>query len=171
MRAHHDTIHMKTLIYAATLAASLSFTGCTNQSKEEPIASVIDRGLERATEHALRMAKELENQEGRLPKSIVDDQLETSDYSWWCSGFFPGELWYLYENNSTDELKKYAKMYTDRVEEVKNITYSHDVGFMLNCSYDNGLRITGNPAYKEVLITGANSLATRYNPQVGLIRS
>ena len=106
-----------------------------------------------------------------LPKSILDGKLETSDYSWWCCGFFPGELWYLYENTPTEELKKYAEMYTDRIEEVKNITYSHDVGFMLNCSYGNGLRLTGNPAYKEVLITGANSLATRYNPRVGLIRS
>lgn len=163
--------YMKTLVYAAAFAATLSFTGCTNQPKEEPIALVVERGLERATDQALRMAKTLENEEGRLPKSIFDGKLETSDYSWWCSGFFPGELWYLYENTPTEELKKYAEMYTDRVEEVKNITYSHDVGFMLNCSYGNGLRITGNPAYKDVLITGARSLATRYNSQLGLIRS
>lgn len=163
--------YMKTLVCAAAFAATLSFAGCANQPKEEPIASVIDRGLERAADQALRMAKNLENQEGRLPKSILDGKLETSDYSWWCCGFFPGELWYLYENTPTEELKKYAEMYTDRIEEVKNITYSHDVGFMLNCSYGNGLRLTGNPAYKEVLITGANSLATRYNPRVGLIRS
>lgn len=162
---------MKTLVCAAAFAATLSFAGCANQPKEEPIASVIDRGLERATHQALQMAKNLENQEGRLPKSILDGKLETSDYSWWCSGFFPGELWYLYEHTPTEELKKYAEMYTDRIEEVKNITYSHDVGFMLNCSYGNGLRLTGNPAYKEVLITGAHSLATRYNPRVGLIRS
>lgn len=163
--------YMKTLVYAAAFAATLSFTGCTNQPKEEPIALVVERGLERATDQALRMAKTLENEEGRLPKSIFDGKLETSDYSWWCSGFFPGELWYLYENTPTEELKKYAEMYTDRVEEVKNITYSHDVGFMLNCSYGNGLRITSNPAYKDVLITGARSLATRYNSQLGLIRS
>lgn len=102
---------------------------------------------------------------------MKDGKLETSDYSWWCSGFFPGELWYLYEANPTPELKRYAELYTARVEKVKTITYSHDVGFMLNCSYGNGYRLTGNPKYKEVMIEGAHSLATRYNPQLGLMRS
>ena len=80
-------------------------------------------------------------------------------------------LKYLYENNPTPELKKYAEMYTDRVEEVKNITYSHDVGFMLYCSYGNGYRLTGKPEYKDVMLTGANSLATRFDERVGAIRS
>ncbi len=42
---------------------------------------------------------------------------------------------------------------------------------MLYCSFGNGLRLTGDPSYNEVLLTGAKSLATRYKPQVGLIRS
>lgn len=136
------------------------------------MSAVIERGLTRSTEQALLMAKELESREGRLPKTIDKaGSLETSDYGWWCSGFFPGELWYLYENNPTEELKKYAELYTARVEPAKNLTNTHDLGFMLYCSFGNGYRITNNPAYKEVMITGANSLATRYNPTVGAIRS
>lgn len=50
---------------------------------------MIDRGLKASTEQALLMAKELEQQDGRLPKSIKDGKLETSDCYWWCSGFFP----------------------------------------------------------------------------------
>lgn len=152
-------------------SAALLFVSC-NTSTQEPLADVIDRGLQASTEQALLMAKELESQEGRVPKTIgKDGKLETSGYQWWCCGFFPGELWYLYENNPTPELKKYAEMYTARVEEAKNITYSHDVGFMLNCSYGNGYRITNDPAYKEVLLTAANSLSTRYDSVVGAIRS
>lgn len=163
---------MNKLFSHGIFTATLFLAACSSQPKQEPIESVIDRGLKASTEQAILMAKDLENQEGRLPKSIgKDGKLETSDYSWWCSGFFPGELWYLYENNPTPELKKYAEMYTARVEEVKNITYSHDVGFMLYCSYGNGYRLTGNPEYKEVMLTGANSLATRYNEKVGAIRS
>lgn len=163
---------MNNIFLYGVFAATLMFSACNSQPKEEPMADVIDRGLKASTEQALLMAKELENQEGRLPKAMnKQGTLETSDYSWWCSGFFPGELWYLYENNPTPELKKYAEMFTDRVEEVKHITYSHDVGFMLYCSYGNGYRITGNPAYKEVMLTGANSLATRYDSVVGAIRS
>lgn len=152
-------------------AAGYLLTACNGQQQTEPIKSVIERGLQRATEQSLRMAKELEGQAGRLPKSMKEGKLETSDYSWWCSGFFPGELWYLYETSSNPELERYARLYTERLENVKKITYSHDVGFMLNCSYGNGYRLTLDSAYKEVMIEGARSLATRYNPEVGLIRS
>ena len=159
------------LLLCVLSAAGLLLSACTSEPKEEPIGSVIERGLKTATDQALLMAKELENQEGKLPKSMKDGKLETSDYSWWCSGFFPGELWYLYEVNPTPELKRYAELYTARVEKTKTITNNHDVGFMLNCSYGNGYRLTGNPKYKEVMIEGAHSLATRYNPQLGLMRS
>ena len=133
--------------------------------------SVISRGLDRAAEQAVLMAKELENTEGRLPKSIKDGKLETSNCYWWCSGFFPGELWYLYEYTQKPELKKYAELYTDRLEKVQYVTTSHDVGFMLYCSYGNGLRLTGNKQYRDVLVQGARSLSTRYNPVVKALRS
>ena len=42
---------------------------------------------------------------------------------------------------------------------------------MLYCSFGNGLRLTGDKSYEEVLLTGARSLATRFKPEVGLIRS
>ena len=153
------------------MAAAVILASCAGQPKEEPMESVIERGLHTATEQALLMAKELENQEGRLPKSIKDGKLETSDCYWWCSGFFPGELWYLYEYTQDPELKRYAELFTDRLEKVQYVTNNHDVGFMLYCSYGNGLRLTGNPHYKEVLVQGARSLATRYNPTVKAIRS
>lgn len=147
------------------------FASCSNTPKEEPISSVVERGLDRAEHQSLLMAKKLEPMEGKLPKSIKNDSLETSDYSWWCSGFYPGVLWYLYENNPTPELKKYAEEFTGRIEKAKNIKYSHDLGFMINCSYGNGYRLTQNEAYKDVMITGANSLITRYSDKTGLIRS
>ena len=124
--------------------AALLLASCASQPKVEPMESVIARGLDAATEQAVLMAKELENQEGKLPKSIKDGKLETSNCYWWCSGFFPGELWYLYEYSEKPELKKYAELFTDRLEKVQYVTNNHDVGFMLYCSYGNGLRLTGN---------------------------
>lgn len=147
-------------------------SSCVVSIKEEALPDVLERGLKRSVEQALLMAKELEDKEGRLPKTIAPDgTLETSSYAWWCSGFFPGELWLLYEDHPTAELKKYAELYTARVEPAKDLTNTHDLGFMLYCSFGNGYRITGNPEYKNTLLTGANSLATRYNPEIGLIRS
>ncbi len=162
---------MKNSITAGLLLITTLFMGC-QQNEKEPLSQVIERGLQRATEQAILMAKELENQEGVLPRSTnPDGTLMTSDYHWWCSGFFPGELWYLYENNPTEELKKFAALYTDRVEDYKNVTYTHDIGFVLNCSFGNGYRLTGNPHYADVMVTGSNSLISRYNEQVGAIRS
>lgn len=148
----------------------LSVPGGAKQEKE-PIEQVIERGLEVSTQQALLMAKRLEHQEGRLPKSTKNGELETSDCYWWCSGFFPGELWYLYENGATSELKKYAELFTSRLKQVQNVTTNHDIGFMLYCSYGNGYRLTKNPDYKDVLITGAKSLSTRFNPKISAIRS
>ena len=126
---------MNKLLSLSVLATTLLLSSCSNTPQEEPLAKVIDRGLKASTEQALLMAKELEQQEGRLPKSIKDGKLETSDCYWWCSGFFPGELWYLYESNPTPELKKYAELFTGRLEKVQHVTGNHDVGFMLYCSY------------------------------------
>ena len=162
---------MNKLLSLSVLATTLLLSSCSNAPQEEPLAKVIDRGLKASTEQALLMAKELEQQEGRLPKSIKDGKLETSDCYWWCSGFFPGELWYLYESNPTPELKKYAELFTGRLEKVQHVTDNHDVGFMLYCSYGNGYRLTQNPAYKDVLVTGAGSLSTRFNPMIKAIRS
>jgi len=139
--------------------------------KAQSLKKVIDKAFQNAEQQSLLMAKKYENQQGKLPKSFEGGKDTSSDSRWWCSGFFPGSLWYLYENNKNEEVLKYARLYTDRVEREKYTTDNHDVGFMLYCSFGNGLRITGEERYKEVLLTGAKSLATRFDPNVGLIRS
>ena len=109
-----------------------------------------------------------------IPRAYLfgkDGKLMTSKAKWWTSGFFPGVLWYLYEVNQDDSLKMYAENYTKRIENEKYTTDNHDVGFMLYCSFGNGLRLTSNDEYKQVLLQGAESLSTRFRPQVGCIRS
>jgi hypothetical protein len=162
---------MNKLFTLTLLAVAFLLPSCSETPQVEPLADVIERGLKVSTEQSLLMAKELEAQEGRLPKSVKEGKLETSDCYWWCSGFFPGVLWYLYEHNSTPELKKYAELFTDRLEDVQHVTDNHDVGFMLYCSYGNGYRLTQNPAYVDIMLTGASSLCTRYKPTVDAIRS
>lgn len=139
--------------------------------KEEPIEKVVERGLTVSAEQSLLLAKELESKTDRLPRSYENGELKTADYKSWVSGFFPGVLWYLYENTPTEELRRYAEIYTNRVEQAKYVTNHHDVGFMLYCSFGNGYRLTGNESYLEIMKTGAQSLATRYNPKVELIKS
>lgn len=140
-------------------------------SREEKLGTIIDNALSFSEKQYLLMAEKYADQDSVLPRSFENGKNTTSDSRWWTSGFFPGSLWYLYENNENSEILKYAKLYTDRVEREKFTTDNHDVGFMLYCSFGNGLRLTGEKRYEETLLTGAHSLATRYNPNVGLIRS
>lgn len=154
-----------------TLILTFLFLTISCTKKEEPIEEVVDRGLKVATEQALLMAKYLETKEGQLPKSVKNDSLETSGYEWWCSGFFPGELWFIYENSRNEEVKKYAEMYTERVEPAKFLTNTHDLGFMLYYSFGNGYRLTQNPRYKEVLLKGGDILANRFCDKIGVMRS
>ncbi len=150
---------------------------CNSPSKkadwksDRELKTIVDNALEFSREQSLLMAKKYENKEGRLPRTFEKGEDISSSSRWWCSGFYPGVLWYLYENSKDDQILKYAKIYTDRVEREKYTTNNHDVGFMLYCSFGNGYRITKDAHYKEVLLTGAASLSTRYNPNVGLIRS
>lgn len=138
---------------------------------EPDISQTINSSLNKATVLALAMAKSLENDKSLLPRSFKDGKLITSGSKWWCSGFFPGLLWYLYENNPTDELKKYALDYTDRIRNQQYTTNNHDVGFMIFCSFGNGLRIANPEGYTDVILQAANSLSIRYSEKTGVIRS
>lgn len=89
----------------------------------------------------------------------------------WTAGFFPGSLWYLYDYTGDEKWKKSADYFQSKFERFKNSTGYHDLGFIFNCSYGNGYRLTQNEAYKEVLVTAANSLMQRFNPNVGSIMS
>ena len=109
--------------------------------------------------------------EGKLPRSFVDGKLQMVASKDWTSGFFPGSLWYLYEATGDSFWRDAAMRHTALLEQEQTNTRTHDVGFILNCSYGNGYRLTQNPAYREILIRGARSLSTRFNPEVGLIRS
>ena len=42
---------------------------------------------------------------------------------------------------------------------------------MIGCSFGNGLRLTNDERYKEILITAAKSLSTRFRPNIGCIQS
>ncbi|WP_159518147.1 glycoside hydrolase family 88 protein [Sunxiuqinia indica] len=154
------------------LALATLFACTAPEPKEKALEQVINESLDFATHQSLLMAESLKDQPDRLPQTIDDEgKLVTCSSDWWVSGFFPGVLWYLYENNPSDSLKNWAINYTLRVEDQKYTTDNHDVGFMIFCSFGNAFRLTGDSAYKEVIHTASNSLITRFNPTVGCIRS
>jgi unsaturated chondroitin disaccharide hydrolase len=109
----------------------------------------------------------------RLPKTyyVMGDRLETSNSGWWTSGFYPGTLFYLYEFSHDTALVREAKDRLKLLEKEQFNKGTHDLGFMMYCSYGNGLRLLGTPEFRQVLLNSAASLSTRFNPKVGCIRS
>lgn len=89
----------------------------------------------------------------------------------WTSGFFPGSLWYAYEMTGNEELKAQAIQYTNRLNPIRYYKDNHDIGFMMNCSYGNALRLAPNDTIQAVLVETADNLCERFNEQIGCIRS
>ena len=157
-------------IFPLALSLITLNVGATNQNNES-LEQMIERGLNRATSQSLLLAKTLESQSGILPRTYEKGSVQTIHYDHWVSGFFPGVLWQLYENNGDTQLRRYAEMMTDRVEPAKKMTVTHDLGFMLYCSFGQGYRLTGNKHYLDVINEGTQSLLTRWNPKLGVIKS
>jgi hypothetical protein len=88
----------------------------------------------------------------------------------WTSGFYPGTMWYMFELTGDSTWRTYARKYTEAIDTVKYMTWHHDVGFMVQCSFGNGLRL-GEKEYKEAILQSAKSLSTRFRPVAGIIQS
>ena len=105
------------------------------------------------------------------PRTLENGALKLVTSKDWTSGFFPGELWYLYEYTKDAKWLNAAKAYTADIEREKLNNVTHDMGFKVYCSFGNAYRLIKDLKYKEVIIQAAKTLSTRFNPNVGAIRS
>ena len=170
----------------AILALGAGFVGCTPQ----PATNLIEDNMEFAqqqlrfafdeidyaivNESPESRAKREKNGWGELTNprnSEPDGTLNLVPSKDWTSGFFPGELWFLYEYTQNNFWKKKAQQHTDILEKEKMNGSTHDMGFKVYCSFGNGYRLTQDEHYKEVLLQSARTLATRFKPAAGIIRS
>lgn len=104
-------------------------------------------------------------------KTVNGGGWETRNPGSWVTGWFPGCLWYMYEWTGQDTWKTWAQKWTEGLEDSQYKTNSHDVGFIIFCSFGNGFRLTDRDGYREIILQAAQSLSTRYNSTVGCIQS
>lgn len=154
-------------ILAALVLLSIPYPGF---GVERPLAEVVDESYAFAARQYEGMLKALEGDQ-RLPRTLDQGRLVLVGPRDWTSGFFPGSLWLIAEHTGDAQWRKAAADFTARVESAKTYGGTHDLGFILFCSYGQGYRLTNDPVYREVLLTGARTLCTRFNPKVGMIRS
>lgn len=153
---------MKKLLIAALTLALLSFIGIKKFNTT--------KSLQVVQQH---MENRLKNYDDTLkfPRSVKAGALHSVPSQDWTSGFYPGILWYMFEYTKDKKWEQAARTWTASMEKEKFNTRTHDLGFMLYCPYGNGLRLTNDQKYKEVLLQGARSLSKRYNAKAGVIKS
>ncbi len=91
----------------------------------------------------------------------------------WTSGFFPGQLWLLYQATGSTTWRDAAQAWTAPLatQAGDHPFDPTDIGFIFGTSFGNGYRLTGDPTYKQVLNTTGASLASLYNSKVGAVQS
>jgi unsaturated chondroitin disaccharide hydrolase len=160
---------MRSTLGKLALFLVLPFSAMAQQPSKKQMQQLIDEDMQ----FAVKQYKVLQDSTpaNRMPRSFAKGRSVTSDTEWWCSGFYPGTLWYLYEYTKDANVKAEAERRLAILEKEKRYTGNHDIGFMIYCSFGNAYRITGEKKYKEVIDTAAVYQITRYRPSIHSIQS
>jgi unsaturated chondroitin disaccharide hydrolase len=162
-----DNMNIKQILTFTFTLAALTSSAQKNYFPKEV------KHAEAQTQLMLQEIPKADNKSGILvsPRTLENGNLKLVASKDWTSGFFPGELWYLYELTKNNFWKQEAIKYTALIEKEKFNGGTHDMGFKVYCSFGNAYRLTQNQKDKEVIIQSAKTLITRFNPKVGAIRS
>ncbi len=164
MRKRYTSVSLLLLICMCAVS------GQPLRAQEKLTMEVVETSLDNAVKQIKVLAEK--SADNMLPKTFDKGKNFDSETGWWTSGFYPGTLLYLYEYSGDKALLELAKAKLLLLEKEKFNTSTHDLGFMLYCSFGNAMRITGDTTtYKPILLKGAESLASRYSPVTKTIRS
>jgi len=149
-----------------SLALSLALLSC--QSLHRQLDKVMDVSGEQ-----LKSLSELYHDSEQFPRSWDPATGKYKDFSYrdWTGGFFPGSLWIYYEMTGKEEYRTMAEHYTAKLAPTPFYTHTHDLGFMVMCSYGRQFDNIGDDTSRAAIIQAATSLIGRFDPQIGLIRS
>ena len=138
---------------------------------EKELVALSNENFEKAAEQYKLLMAELPAD--KFPKTYYaeEDRLETSGSEWWVSGFYPGTLLYLYEETGDEELYAEAQRILKVLEKEQYNESTHDLGFMMYCSFGNANRLEPSQEYKDIMVNSAKSLVTRFDLDVDAIRS
>ncbi len=142
----------------------------TIQSNSVPVNAGLSALLQFAVAQISNSVVRVANTNAYPRYTLTNGAWSTSPASDWISGFFPGALWYLYEQTGDAALRTSAESWTAGIAPQQYVTTTPDLGFMINNSFGAGHRLTGNAAYRPVVVQAAHSVITGcYNPAVGCV--
>jgi rhamnogalacturonyl hydrolase YesR len=158
---------MKKLVIILTI---LLFLGCSNQNWKVSTPDLTTH-ISKQMDYAVQLAESLKDSNLVSPRTSENGELKLVRSQDWTSGFFPGNLWMVYELTGDEKWKELALKFTLPLEKEQWNGSTHDMGFKMFCSFGKAWQFTGDSAYRDILIQSAKTLATRFNPAVGCIRS
>src|SRR5689334_1086045 len=82
-------------------------------------------------------------------------QLETSNSGWWCSGFYPGTLLNIFQQTKDSSLYIEAMRMLQLLQPEQYNKTTHDLGFMMYCSFGTANRLHHKAEYDSILINSA----------------
>lgn len=156
------------------LFIALSGLAANAQQKLKPKSSLLKTVRKSLEESAVQyhfLMKKLPA--GRFPVTYYskENKMITSGSEPWVGGFYPGGLLYLYEGTRDTVLYNEALRKLESLEKEQYNKTTHDLGFMMYCSFGNARRLMPKKEYDQIIINSAKSLSSRYNDKVGAIRS
>lgn len=144
--------------------------GCTNKKNKEANFSIVSN-ISQQMDYAVQLADQVKDSVHVAPRTVENGKLKLVRARDWTSGFFAGNLWMVYDLTGDEKWKEKAIEYTLPLEQEQWDGGTHDLGFKMFNSFGKAYQFTGNESYKNVVIQSAKTLATRFNPKVGCIRS
>ncbi len=156
----------KHLHFLVGLTALLA-VGCSTPTDSK--IEIVKRGIDHARYQLTQAAAEFDTLAG-FPRSLMPKFKEVAPKDW-TSGFFPGSLWLGYELTGDENLRAEAEKYTKRLEGIQFYKGTHDLGFMVFCSFGHQQLNLKDEHSAEVIVEASKSLISRCDPKVGLIRS
>ncbi len=147
------------------------FSACKTDSKDDKnIASISVDSLLQIRYQKL-LAYPVDSMGFPRSYALAENTIKKVPSKDWTSGFFPGNLWHLYQLTGNTKFKEKAAEWTTHMEREKYNNGTHDMGFKVFCSFGEGLKVMENQYYKDIILTSAKTLSTRYNSAVGSLRS
>ncbi len=145
------------------------------------LSGLVELILPLAEQTALQTIQELDNRPGnstwRHP-SHTDPATgrwvlgpQYTSRRWWTSGYFAGKLWLLYELTGDHFWREHARLYTDDLKPEMTYSGDHDTGLKIFTSFGNAFRLLQSQPDSRVVITGAQTLSTRFDSRIGAIKS
>lgn len=157
----------KNLLLIPGLFSLFVLGSCSAES--DPKIETVKRALDVTRSQLELSTAEFDSLPG-FPRSLMP-KFKVVDPKDWTSGFYPGTLWEAYRLTGDEHLRTEAEKFTARLDGIQYYKGTHDLGFMVFCSYGQQQLTLHDERSAEVIVEAANSLISRQDPVIGLIRS